>query len=202
MNSKTKVRLFEAACKIFAERGYEESTVQMIAESAGANIAAINYHFGSKADLFAEYVGIHIKESMEKMPRLEHDPADPEGQMRKLVHWFFERLYPDAPLRRLNQDITLLKPDFADAILESVILPEFQNCRELVSAILPSSTPEPVIRCWIKSIISLCTGPLHGAPIYPKAFRDVPYDVADIQLHADHVANVIIRGLEQEAEHN
>ena len=46
--SKTHDAIMEAAGKIFAEEGYPKATVRDICKHAGANIAAINYHFGNK----------------------------------------------------------------------------------------------------------------------------------------------------------
>ncbi|MCF7847709.1 MAG: CerR family C-terminal domain-containing protein [Kiritimatiellales bacterium] len=50
----TKQRLLETACSIFAEKGYHNTTVADICETADANIAAVNYHFGDKATLYKE----------------------------------------------------------------------------------------------------------------------------------------------------
>ena len=50
----TKARLLEAAGEEFAEKGFELARVRAICERAGANLAAINYHFGDKEQLYVE----------------------------------------------------------------------------------------------------------------------------------------------------
>ena len=50
----TKERVLAAACRIFAEKGFRDATVAEICEAAGANIAAVNYHFGDKERLYDE----------------------------------------------------------------------------------------------------------------------------------------------------
>ncbi|MDF5752388.1 TetR family transcriptional regulator [Spongiactinospora sp. TRM90649] len=50
----TRRRILDAARRLFAELGYEQVTMRMIAASADANIALINRYFGSKRQLFAE----------------------------------------------------------------------------------------------------------------------------------------------------
>jgi TetR/AcrR family transcriptional regulator, regulator of cefoperazone and chloramphenicol sensitivity len=50
----TKDRLVAAASTLFAERGFHGTTVRDIAERAGANVAAGNYHYGSKKALYLE----------------------------------------------------------------------------------------------------------------------------------------------------
>ncbi|MGD7653401.1 MAG: CerR family C-terminal domain-containing protein [Verrucomicrobiales bacterium] len=195
MSHPTKDRLLHAAKDVFGAHGYEGTTVQMIAAAAGANIAAINYHYGSKAGLYAEYVAGHLEEAMERMPVLADKPTDPKGQMRKFVGWFFERFRPESPLRRLNQDMAAMKRDFTATIMEKVIKPEFENSRELVTALLPDDAPEENIRCWIKCVISLCTGPIHGAHLYPELFPGTRFDEAEIQHQSEHVARFILDGI-------
>lgn len=48
---ETRERLLNAAERLFAERGFNGVSTRMITEEAGANSAAMHYHFGSKAAL-------------------------------------------------------------------------------------------------------------------------------------------------------
>lgn len=48
----TKSRILDAAEALFMEHGYEATSVRVITAAAGANLAAANYHFGSKEELF------------------------------------------------------------------------------------------------------------------------------------------------------
>lgn len=50
--AETEERVFLAAEALFAERGFEGVSVRDIVQAAGANIAAVSYHFGSKSELF------------------------------------------------------------------------------------------------------------------------------------------------------
>ncbi|MFO1425438.1 MAG: helix-turn-helix domain-containing protein [Steroidobacteraceae bacterium] len=49
-------RLLEAASAEFAERGYAGATVRDIVARAGTNLNAVNYHFGSKQQLYVEVI--------------------------------------------------------------------------------------------------------------------------------------------------
>ena len=51
---ETRERILDTACRLFAERGFRGTTVAMICSTTGANIAAVNYHFGSKEKLYQE----------------------------------------------------------------------------------------------------------------------------------------------------
>lgn len=47
----TKTRILETAERLIVEQGVRKPTVRMIAAEADVNVAAINYHFGSKGEL-------------------------------------------------------------------------------------------------------------------------------------------------------
>ena len=48
----TKDRILDAAEALFMEHGYEATSLRAITSAADANLAAVNYHFGSKEELF------------------------------------------------------------------------------------------------------------------------------------------------------
>ena len=52
--AETRDRVLDAAERLFAERGIEAVSIRDITRAAGANLAAINYHFGSKQELVTE----------------------------------------------------------------------------------------------------------------------------------------------------
>ncbi|MFJ8935144.1 TetR/AcrR family transcriptional regulator [Streptomyces sp. NPDC102365] len=52
----TRTQLLDAAGHLFAENGYRGTSVRAITTLAGANLAAVGYHFGSKAELMAAVV--------------------------------------------------------------------------------------------------------------------------------------------------
>ncbi|MBO9496036.1 TetR family transcriptional regulator [Thalassotalea sp. G20_0] len=49
--SATVDRILDAAEKLFAEHGFAETSLRSITSQAGVNLAAVNYHFGSKKSL-------------------------------------------------------------------------------------------------------------------------------------------------------
>ncbi len=51
--SETKLRLLDAAEQLFARQGFAGTSMRAITSAAQANLAAINYHFGSKEDLLS-----------------------------------------------------------------------------------------------------------------------------------------------------
>ena len=47
-NSATKGRILDAAEELFMEHGFEATSLRQITATAHVNLAAVNYHFGSK----------------------------------------------------------------------------------------------------------------------------------------------------------
>lgn len=48
----TKDRIMDAAEALFLDHGFEATSLRQITAAAGVNLAAVNYHFGSKEELF------------------------------------------------------------------------------------------------------------------------------------------------------
>jgi AcrR family transcriptional regulator len=59
--SETVERILDAAEQLFAEKGFSETSLRLITSKAAVNLAAVNYHFGSKKALiqavFSRFLG-------------------------------------------------------------------------------------------------------------------------------------------------
>jgi|GEM_PF-3108021 len=80
-----KEKIIETASEIFAEKGYQNTTVRDICQKAGAYQLSINYHFGSKENLFKEvllktYQDTHEIDLIEKTKDLP-----PEKQLEEVI---------------------------------------------------------------------------------------------------------------------
>jgi AcrR family transcriptional regulator len=51
---QTRCRLLDAAEKLFAENGFEATSVRDLTNEAECNVAAVNYHYGGKENLYQE----------------------------------------------------------------------------------------------------------------------------------------------------
>ena len=66
----TKNRILNAAERLFAQQGFVQTSMREITSSADVNLAAINYHFGSKNNLIQSVFQRYFDRLM---PRLETD---------------------------------------------------------------------------------------------------------------------------------
>src|SRR5262245_46398497 len=54
VSDQTRSAILTAAERLYAERGFSDVTLRDIVAEANVNLAAVNYHFGSKDELIAE----------------------------------------------------------------------------------------------------------------------------------------------------
>jgi AcrR family transcriptional regulator len=52
--------ILDAARPLFAERGYRDTTMRAVAQSAGVDVALVAYYFGNKEGLFAESINLPV----------------------------------------------------------------------------------------------------------------------------------------------
>jgi len=78
----TKTALLDAAKRLVGERGYAGASVRELAAAAGTNIAAVNYHFGSREKLLNQAVLEHFLEWSDRVTEVDVDPdAEPLAQL-------------------------------------------------------------------------------------------------------------------------
>src|SRR6202049_2648622 len=82
----TREKLVEVAGRVFADRGYQAATVREICVRAGANVAAVNYHFGDKLGLYAEVLQESVRAAqVEAIQNALDQNAPPEDILRAVI---------------------------------------------------------------------------------------------------------------------
>lgn len=86
----TKHRILDAAERLFAERGFDATSLRQVTAMAGTNLAAVNYHFGTKASLLAAVVARIIEPvSVRQRQQLEElETAGIAATVEELVEAF------------------------------------------------------------------------------------------------------------------
>jgi AcrR family transcriptional regulator len=63
----TKDRILDAAEKLFADKGFNGTSLREITSAAEVNLAAVNYHFGSKKELIKAVMSRYMNELSPKL---------------------------------------------------------------------------------------------------------------------------------------
>ncbi len=79
-------RILHAATVLFAEQGFSETSLRAITSTAGVNLAAVNYHFGSKKELIqAVFNRFFVPFCAELESRLDELEATPDQDLETLL---------------------------------------------------------------------------------------------------------------------
>lgn len=88
----TKQRLIEAAETLFADEGFEKVSVRDITQMANANVAAVNYHFGSREGLveivMSRYISPVNEERIARLDALERRAAGKALALEEIIEAF------------------------------------------------------------------------------------------------------------------
>ncbi len=80
-SADTRLRIVAAAERLFAERGFAGTTMRELTRAAGTNLAAVNYHFGSKEGLLEEVFRTYLEPiSRERLQSLDAAERTAGGQ--------------------------------------------------------------------------------------------------------------------------
>ncbi|MEX0637836.1 MAG: TetR/AcrR family transcriptional regulator, partial [Burkholderiales bacterium] len=90
---ETQTRILDVAEELFMQHGFEGASMRMLTAKAGVNLAAVNYHFGSKDALveavFRRRLDPMNAERLAELERLEQEAAGkaltPEAIIRAFI---------------------------------------------------------------------------------------------------------------------
>ena len=92
----TQDQILQAAESLFIKHGFEATTLRQITATAGVNLAAVNYHFGSKEALLQEVFKHRLRqlneERLSALDRLEKQAAGKPVKPTKILDAFFGTL--------------------------------------------------------------------------------------------------------------
>lgn len=77
VDDSTPALIRNAACRLFAANGFHATSIRDIADQAGVNVAAINYHFGSKEGLLARLMTDFASGKLQDILALLEPPQSP-----------------------------------------------------------------------------------------------------------------------------
>lgn len=149
---ETRDRLLNAACALFADRGFKKVTVREICQAANANVAAVNYHFGDKLGLYRELLqrAIDGMRRVTESARTAGEGCAAEEKLRRyLVIFLHHVLKPEhALLHRVLQRETLEPTPVLDTLIEQGVRPRVEYLAGVIAEMIGREPGDlTVLRC-------------------------------------------------------
>ncbi len=191
----TRIRLLEAARDVFAESGYYDATVRDICTRAGVNVAAVNYYFGDKLELYTEVLrqSIPALESEAVRGLLDQD-APPEEVLRQVIR-LMVRMSCGIHIQASGAQRRLMARELAQPtpallrILEELTRPIYDRLRALVGKIIGLDRDHVQTRLCTHSIIGQVVHYSHEAPVLAQLWPELKMTPEQIEEIADHITD-------------
>jgi AcrR family transcriptional regulator len=189
---KTRDKILGAAGEVFADQGFEGATIRAITERAGVNVAAVNYHFRDKAELYTRVVLDACSARAAWRDAVADAPTSAADRLRSLIHHFLKLLLdPSRPAwkRRLMVREMANPTEALDKLVE-------ENIRPLRNEFLLPTLNELTGGCCTArqlgrisaSVMSQCHYYLQCQPILERLNPDYKMDDAEISEIAEHIS--------------
>ncbi len=195
---QTKSRLLEAAGEEFAEKGFEVATIRAICHRAKANVAAVNYHFHDKEQLYIQSV---IEAHRCGMPEPLEDPAADRpapDQLRFYVRTFLQRVLAidshDTWHHKLMLREMLRPTDASDTLVREVIRPHFQRLMAILREACPD-VEETRLHAISFSIVGQCLHYKLARTISERLIGREALASLDLDYLTDHITNFSLAAL-------
>ena len=199
---QTRERLLDAAERLFAQKGYNGVSVREITKAAGASLAAVNYHFQSKKDLYMEVFRQRWQKQSERLraPMRElkmRDDLTPEIVVRTIIKMFLENPVSDEERHRHSQLIMreMVSPT---EVFEVMVEKQMRPFVEDVSELLARATGCEMV----SERLRLCALSLMAQGVYFNSTKPAvsritgrTYDDAFIAELVDHVTRITMVGI-------
>jgi len=189
---RTRTKLLDAAGQVFAEVGYYDATVRQICARAGANVAAVNYHFRDKLGLYTEVlrqaVGAVQNEAIRKA--LDDDAA-PEEVLRQAIRAMFQKMCgadrPDLRFGLMAHELAHPTPALS-RVIDEAIRPIYSRLREIIGTILRLPSDNETTRLCTISVVGQIVHYAHARPVLTLLWPELKMTPAQVEQIANHIA--------------
>jgi AcrR family transcriptional regulator len=200
-SEQTRARLLEAAREVFSEHSFQGATVREICRRAEANVAAVNYHFGSKEGLLAEALNFSQLAALQKA-NVKADEC-PKVRLRLFLRDFMLMLLDEknasAQCRIMARELADPTPAL-DQIVSEAIAPLHKFLSKLLREIVGDHVSETELRRCVYSILGQCQFYRHSHPVLQRMNPKLRYDHKEIEAIAEHIAEFSLAGIKHLAK--
>lgn len=197
----TPDRIIEAAGYEFADKGFDQATVRDICQRAGANLAAVNYHFGDKHKLYVAAVTTAHRWILSQTPL----PNRPEGTpaqelLGDFIRAFMRRIRTAAKdswqARLMMREMTTQHSACAELVQDS-IRPEFERLLGILQQLLPDSMSLKEQHLFAFSTVGQCLMYHFADPVVRCLIDEAEYEELTADRLADHITRFSLAAIER-----
>jgi len=194
--AETAFRIIAAAGAVFAERGFQNTTIRQITARAGVNIAAVNYHFRDKEELYMQV----LREAKRHVSwiRIQELEGSPEERFRAFIERFVGSLLdPQRPLwhgRILAMEMAHPTPAL-DVIIKELTAPFYKDARTLVGQVVSARVSPVDLDLLTLSVIGQCVFYASSRPMVEQLAVDLGKHPQRIEKIAAHIAGFSLAAL-------
>jgi len=197
--AKTRERLLTSACRLFAEKGYQDTTIAEICEQAETNIASVNYHFRDKANLYLEAWRHAFQEDLKAYPPDGGLTADTPAEQRldtRIKSLIARIADPNLHFFAIIHKELTQQTGLLDKIMTEEINPQRQAMIALVKELLGPGATDKQIQFCHASISGQCMHMLQVKNMKLNAeTRRFVMDLKDAKAYAEHVVQFSLAGI-------
>ena len=193
--------LLDAAAAEFADRGFHGATVRDICRRAGANVAAVNYHFGDKESLYSEVLAELSAQAQKRFPAEAGLPpgAAPKQRLAAFIRSLLQRVLSEELSARHGRIMAreMVEPtDALNRMVREFIQPQADLLRDILRNLLPSSTDPETSRLCALSIVGQILFYAHCRPVLQRLAPEGSFDRLELDRLARHITDFSLAALE------
>jgi AcrR family transcriptional regulator len=197
----TREKLLEVAEQVFADRGYQAATIREICVRAGANVAAVNYHFGDKLALYTEVLQQSIRiVQLDAVREALDKTAPPEEILRAVIRARLQGLcrgtLPAWHFRILTHEMAQPSPAFQHFVNKAG-RPLFKRLLELVGGMIGLPPEDEKTRLCAVSVIGQILAYVSPVPYLSAVWPELKMTPDQVDRIADHIADFSLAYLQE-----
>jgi AcrR family transcriptional regulator len=181
-------KILDAAGHIFAENGFQNTTVRDICALAGVNVASVNYYFGDKTALYLEALRQTVGAAKVEIP----PDTPPEEALRTIIHAMCQRMLskerPSWAYRIMAHEMARPTPAL-DQVIEELIRPAYQRMRNALGAMLQLPPDHATTRMCAHSIIAQVIHYVSSRPVISKVWPELQMTPEQVEMLAEHISD-------------
>jgi AcrR family transcriptional regulator len=187
---------------MFAERGYQATTVRDICSRAGANVALVNYYFGGKQGLYTAVLHQLIARSahFEEMRGALDQDAPPEDILRTVIKARLSGLCPgvlaDEQSRIVMHELAQPTPALT-RVINDISRPIYERMLVLVAGIIGRRPHDEQTRLCLHSVMGQMIVYALAHPFLVRLWPELKMTPAQLDRIADHIADFSLAYLRQ-----